>query len=67
MKGKNDPFAQIAASSVEDNCFTIYTSCECTVSWYVVGQRSTIEIEPNKDDLIVRGNGPYKYYITKEN
>ena len=54
-------------AKIENNCFTIYTSCKCKVSWYVVGRRSEIDVEPDKHNLIVRGDGPYKYYVTTEN
>ena len=67
IKGKHEQFAQIATSKIENNCFTIYTSCKCKVSWYVVGRRSEIDVEPDKHNLIVRGDGPYKYYVTTEN
>jgi hypothetical protein len=33
-------------------------------SWVVYGSRSSIIVEPSKDDIEVLGDGPYKYYKT---
>jgi hypothetical protein len=51
-------------SEIENNKFTIYGS-NGTYHWLVHGMRSSINIEPNKDDVLVQGNGPYKWYDPK--
>jgi len=28
----------------------------------VIGKRCSIEIEPNKKDIVVKGEGPYKWF-----
>jgi hypothetical protein len=48
------------ASEVEDNRFTVYGE-NGKFYWLVMGQRSHIEVEPSKNAVTVRGDGPYTY------
>ena len=48
------------ASEVEHNKFTVYGESG-PFSWVVHGKRSSINIEPNKEDITLRGTGPYKW------
>jgi len=48
-------------SEIENNKFTIYGS-NGSYHWLVHGMRSSINVEPNKKDILVQGNGPYKWY-----
>ena len=51
---------QLYTSEVENNCFTVYGE-NCKFYWLVQGKRNDIEVEPNKNNVNVKGNGPYKW------
>jgi len=34
--------------------------------WVVYGQRTKFEPEPNRSDIEVKGDGPYKWYTSKK-
>ena len=50
----------LCVSEVVDNQFTVYGP-KGKFYWIVYGRRSEIEVEPMKKDVIVKGDGPYKY------
>ena len=45
-------------SKVENNSFNVYGE-NGKFYWTVVGKRADIIIEPNKEDVVVKGDGPY--------
>jgi len=45
-------------SKVENNKFTVYGE-NCEFFWTVFGQRASINVEPNKTDVQLKGTGPY--------
>ena len=47
-------------SEVENNKFSVYGE-NSAFHWCVHGKRHDIEVEPNKDDVDVKGTGPYLY------
>jgi len=47
-------------SRVKNNKFTVYGD-KGPFSWVVYGKRGSIEVEPSKDSVKVKGDGPYKY------
>ena len=47
-------------SEVENNEFTVYGDCG-SFFWHVYGERRSIIVEPNKEDVEVKGDGPYTY------
>jgi hypothetical protein len=47
-------------SRVKNNSFTVYGE-NSEFFWTVYGERNSIITEPNKKDVNVRGDGPYKY------
>ena len=49
-----------SASRVKNNLFTVYGK-NGSFYWTVYGERIQIETEPNKSDVIVNGDGPYKW------
>jgi hypothetical protein len=51
-----------SVSKVKNNSFKVYGK-NGTFYWHVYGQRFSIEIEPNKCDVNVAGDGPYKYIV----
>jgi hypothetical protein len=51
-----------AAGRVVDGAFTVYGS-PGEFFWQVVGRRATVEVEPRKADVAVRGEGPYRYIL----
>lgn len=55
-------FIQLAVSKVINNKFTVYSSNGSTkFYWHVYGKRQNIKVEPNKSDVVIKGNGPYKW------
>jgi hypothetical protein len=50
----------LAVSEVVDNKFTVYGP-KGKFYWIVYGKRSEVNVEPFKKDVVVRGDGPYKY------
>jgi hypothetical protein len=56
--GKN--INQLYTSEVENNSFTVYGE-NCKFFWLVQGNRFNIEVEPLKNSVQVKGNGPYKW------
>ena len=51
------------ASTVEENTFKVFGK-NGSFYWHVYGKRSSLNVEPNKEDVIVHGDGPYKWYET---
>jgi hypothetical protein len=51
-----------SVSKVKNNSFKVFGK-NGSFYWHVYGQRFSIEIEPNKCDVNVVGNGPYKYIV----
>jgi hypothetical protein len=47
-------------SRVKDNKFTVYGE-NCEFFWTVIGKRLSFIVEPNRKDVIVKGDGPYKW------
>jgi hypothetical protein len=47
------------ASEVENNSFTVYGESSCKFNWVVYGKRCSINTEPYKSDVNVKGSGPY--------
>jgi hypothetical protein len=59
-KGENKNYI-LFCSEVECNKFSVYGE-NGDFYWIVYGKRSDIEVDPNKEDIIVKGNGPYKWF-----
>ena len=47
-------------SIIINNAFTVYGK-NGEFFWKVIGERCEIEVEPNKKNITVYGDGPYKY------
>jgi hypothetical protein len=47
------------ASEIENNSFTVYGESSCKFHWTVYGKRGTVRTEPFKNDVSVKGSGPY--------
>jgi len=52
----------LSVSEIQDNKFTVYGS-NGKFYWIVYGKRASIDVEPFKKDVIVKGDGPYKYVV----
>jgi len=48
-------------SEFKNNCFTVYGEGE--FYWSVIGKRCNIDVEPYKNAVNVKGDGPYKYIM----
>jgi len=60
FEGPKDSFARLGAGRVVDGSFAVYGD-PCTFAWHVFGTRQVIDTEPNRDDVEVFGDGPYRY------
>lgn len=50
----------VKVTEVEDNSFTVY--CDNTkFFWFVIGERVSVEVEPYKKNIEVKGDGPYTW------
>jgi hypothetical protein len=54
----------LKTSRVKDNSFNVYGK-NASFYWVVYGQRGSVVVEPKKSEVELRGDGPYKYLITK--
>jgi hypothetical protein len=50
----------LQTTMIENNQFSVYGT-NTKFYWVVYGTRSDIDVEPNKDSVIIKGNGPYKW------
>jgi hypothetical protein len=50
----------LCMSEVENNSFNVYGE-PCKFHWVVYAKRSDIIVEPVKDSITLKGDGPYKY------
>jgi len=56
----NGKLNTLNSSEILDNKFTVYGE-NCKFYWIVYGKRLNIEVEPNKSETNVKGEGPYLY------
>jgi hypothetical protein len=49
------------AGKVIDNSFKVYGNKNGAFYWTVYGERSKIDVEPLKNNTMVKGNGPYTW------
>ncbi len=56
----NGKLAVMNAGRVEKGRFKVYGN-PGPFTWLVFGKRGPVEVEPNKADVKVYGDGPYKY------
>jgi hypothetical protein len=57
-------FPCLITTPVEQGCFTVYSNmAPCVVDYLVMGKRQTIEVEPQKNLVTVKGEkgSPYKW------
>jgi len=54
-------FTQVLSSKVKDGKFKVYSNNPCKVNWLVFGKRFDIKVEVHKDEVQVKGQGPYKW------
>jgi hypothetical protein len=63
---EDEEICNIYASRVEGGIFSVYRSRiidnETKFNWIVTGKRGDIIVEPYKNEINVKGEGPYKYY-----
>ena len=52
----------VEVSDIDEKGQFITTGDDGIFSWIVYGSRSKINVEPNKSDVKVKGDGPYKWY-----
>jgi hypothetical protein len=58
----NGSIKDLNVSEVEDGKFRVYGG-NCKFFWTVIGERLKINVEPNKNDCELRGEGPYTYLV----
>lgn len=49
-------------SRIKEGQFTVYGE-NCEFDWIVCGTRERINAEPKKTEVVVKGDGPYKYIV----
>ena len=54
----------VVASEVLYNSFFVFGN-PCKFHWVVYGKRKNIEVEPLKENVILKGDGPYTYLVSK--
>jgi hypothetical protein len=57
---RDDGFARLRAGHMTGQGFTVYGDA-CQFAWHVFGTRADIHTEPLRDDVVVQGDGPYRY------
>jgi hypothetical protein len=57
---REDAFARLRASHVTGQGFTVFGD-PCQFAWHVFGTRNEIQSEPLRADVVVQGDGPYRY------
>jgi hypothetical protein len=55
-----ESFARLRAGKVEAEGFAVYGD-PCTFAWQVSGTRRQLEVEPLRAEVVVKGDGPYRY------
>jgi hypothetical protein len=69
LTGLGDHILPPSASYPEDGRFVVHGIPGQTVSWLVKAIRRDVPpvfVEPRRDEVTVRGDGPYRYYALKE-
>ena len=61
LKNEEFEFTQVIASKVKDGKFKIYANNYCKVHWLVFGKRLNINVEVDKNEVKVKGEGPYTW------
>ena len=61
---QNRGYDSAGLCAIVNNKFEVY-GVNGSFYWHVHGMRSQIIVEPNKDDVKLLGEGPYKYLIPK--
>ena len=56
----NGTLRTLNSSKIRNNFFTVYGS-EGEFDWSVFGKRADINVEPYKNEVTIKGDGPYKY------
>jgi hypothetical protein len=56
----------LSFSDIDENGEFIVYGTNCEFHWIVYGERKTLIVEPDKDAIIIEGNGPYKWYTIKQ-
>ena len=56
----NGKIINLSATEVENNQFKVYGE-NCKFWWNVYGKRGEVNVEPNKNEVNVKGTGPYKW------
>ena len=58
----DNKFVQLAYTEITDNKFTVFSNNgNVKFSWQVYGKRQSINVEPFKKDVILKGEGPYTW------
>jgi hypothetical protein len=55
----------LSFSDINENGEFIVYGTNCEFHWIVYGERKPLVVEPNKDEIIVQGSGPYTWYTMK--
>jgi hypothetical protein len=57
-------FVNLVTSNVRNGIFRVYSDrAPCEFDYLVMGKRQAINVEPEKQQVTVKGEGPYKYIL----
>jgi hypothetical protein len=60
-----DVYPNLLTSKVSDGMFYVSSDVKCNFYWHVFGMRNSIDVEPYKDKVVLKGDGPYNYLLEK--
>jgi hypothetical protein len=55
----------LRTTRVKDGSFHVFGD-NCEFFWTVMGKRLSIDVEPNVNDVVLKGDGPYTYLLSKK-
>jgi hypothetical protein len=56
----------LSFSDIDENGVFIVYGTNCEFHWIVYGERKPLIVEPNKNEIVIQGNGPYKWYTSNK-
>uniref|UniRef100_A0A6C0IR98 Uncharacterized protein n=1 Tax=viral metagenome TaxID=1070528 RepID=A0A6C0IR98_9ZZZZ len=60
-----DTNSNLTFTDIDENSEFIVYGNNCEFHWIVYGERKPLVVEPNKDDIVIHGNGPYTWHTAK--
>jgi len=58
---ENDTIPKVCCTKVVNNMFTVVSNVCCEINWLVIGKREQIQTEIEKNEIQIKGKGPYTW------